>query len=395
MSAGNATTTPYYTSRNIVTLVQGGASYFSALLHLIESATSSVHLQTYIFEADETGRLVGEALQQAAARGIKIYVLLDGYASQRLDAPFIEQLKNNKIQLRWFEPLLRSKTFYFGRRLHHKIVVADGIRALVGGVNISDRSNDLPGQPAWLDWAVQVEGEAADQLYKLCISFWNKSAFRLNSTSLKYTPSPAIKLPEHECLVRVRRNDWVRGKVEISRSYIEMLRRAEKEIIIMSSYFLPGRMFRTVLAKTIRRGVDIKIIIAGRSDVRLAKSAERYWYPWLLKQKIKIYEYEPRILHGKLSVYDEKWVTVGSYNINNISAYASIELNLDILNPGFGQQTTAELKRIIKEDCTEITAEQFERKNNALAKMWYWFSYEFYRAVVFLFTFYFRQRKHE
>ena len=174
-----------------------------------------------------------------------------------------------------------------------------------------------------------------------------------------------------------------------------MLRRAEKEIIIMSSYFLPGRLFRSALIKTIRRGVEIKIIIAGRSDVKLAKAAERYWYPWLLKQGIRIFEYEPRILHGKLSLYDEKWVTVGSYNINNISAYASIELNVDVLNPAFGAQTAQELKRIIAEECVEITAEQFERKTNVFAKMSYWLSYEFYRAVVFLFTFYFRQRRNE
>lgn len=395
MSAGKSSTTPFYTARNKALLVQGGKTYFSTLLDLIENAASSIHFQTYIYEADETGKLVGEALQKAAARGVQIYLLLDGYASQRLDTRFIEELKKTGIQVRWFEPLLRSKTFYFGRRLHHKVVVADGYLALVGGVNISNRYNDRPGEPAWLDWAVQVQGEAVHQLHRMCISTWNKAAFRIGFRNLKFDPLPASKLPATECLVRVRRNDWVNGKVEISRSYIEMLRRAEQEIIIMSSYFLPGRLFRTVLAKTIRRGVTIHIIIAGRSDVKLAKAAERYWYPWLLKQNIRIYEYEPKILHGKLSVYDEKWVTVGSYNINNISAYASIELNLDILDSEFGKKTTAELKRIMREECTEITSEHFERKTHVPARIWYWFSYEFYRAIVFLFTFYFRQRRHE
>ncbi len=395
MSAGTPTTTPYYTSRNTAELVQGGSSFFSQLLRLIGAATDTIHFQTYIYEADETGLQVGEALEQAAIRGVKVYLLLDGYASQSLDTGFIERLKKSGVHLRWFEPLLRSKTFYFGRRLHHKIVVADGYRALVSGINISNRYNDRPGEPAWLDWAVLLEGEAAIQLNRLCISLWNKAAFRLGSNRLPFLSTHTSKLPQQECLVRVRRNDWVKGKVEISRSYIEMLRRAEKEIIIMSSYFLPGRLFRSALIKTIRRGVEIKIIIAGRSDVKLAKAAERYWYPWLLKQGIRIFEYEPRILHGKLSLYDEKWVTVGSYNINNISAYASIELNVDVLNPAFGAQTTQELKRIIADECVEITAEQFERKTNVFAKMSYWFSYEFYRAIVFLFTFYFRQRRNE
>ncbi|HMP88147.1 MAG TPA: phospholipase D-like domain-containing protein, partial [Lacibacter sp.] len=253
---------------------------------------------------------------------------------------------------------------------------------------------DLPDAPAWLDWALDVRGEAALQLDHLCFKLWNKSSLRRSRPIAPVVQSQQVEdVPE--CLVRVRRNDWVNRRVDISRSYLEMLRRAEKEIIIMSSYFLPGRLFRTALQRTIRRGVDIKIIIAGTSDIKIAKAAERYWYPWLLKQGIRIYEYEPRVLHGKLSVYDEKWVTVGSYNINNISAYASIELNLDVLNNAFGSSTREKLIKIIRENCTEITPERFARRRNLFTQFIDWFSYEFYRAIVFLFTFYFRQRKKE
>ncbi|HMO33722.1 MAG TPA: phospholipase D-like domain-containing protein [Lacibacter sp.] len=394
MSAVRPTLASVYTPRNQVQLVEGGRSYFDRLLELIGQAQHTLHFQTYIFDADETGLEVATALEAAASRGVAVFLLLDGYASQSLPVTFITKLKAVGIRHRWFEPLLRGKSYYFGRRLHHKVVVADARMALVGGINISNRYNDLPDAPAWLDWALDVRGEAALQLDHLCFKLWNKSSLRRSRPIAPVVQSQQVEdVPE--CLVRVRRNDWVNRRVDISRSYLEMLRRAEKEIIIMSSYFLPGRLFRTALQRTIRRGVDIKIIIAGTSDIKIAKAAERYWYPWLLKQGIRIYEYEPRVLHGKLSVYDEKWVTVGSYNINNISAYASIELNLDVLNNAFGSSTREKLIKIIRENCTEITPERFARRRNLFTQFIDWFSYEFYRAIVFLFTFYFRQRKKE
>lgn len=387
-------TTSVYTEKNRVSLIRGGTPYFTTLCDLIDQAKVSLHLQTYIYDSDETGNLIGDHLCMAAERGVKVYVLLDGYASQNLSEAFKNKLRKSGVKLRWFQPIFKAKSFYFGRRLHHKVVVADGSRALVGGINISNRYNDLPEQPAWLDWAVEVYGESAEQLDRLCVGFWNKAIFQ-PAKKAAFTALRKEITPEATCLVRVRRNDWVNGKVEISRSYLEMMKRAEKEIIILCSYFLPGSMIRNALSKAVRKGLKITVIIASDSDVSLTKAAEKYWYPWLLRHNIKIYEYQPGVLHGKLAVFDSKWVTIGSYNINNISAYASVELNLDIQNDEFGNKTVSILDNIIDKDCIEITPDRFKRTSNLLMRGWYWMSYEIYRLILFLFTFYFRQRKRE
>jgi cardiolipin synthase len=338
--------------------------------------------------------MIGDRLCLAAERGLKVYVLVDGYASQHLSEAFKHKLEKSGVKLRLFQPVFKAKSYYFGRRLHHKVAVADGSRALVGGINISNRYNDLPGQPAWLDWAIEVVGESAEQLDRLCVSFWNRSVFPSARRAI-FTPFRKEIIPETECLVRVRRNDWVNRKVEISRSYLELIKRAEKDIIILCSYFLPGSMIRSALSKAVRKGLKITVIIASDSDVSLTKAAERYWYPWLLRHNIRIYEYQPGVLHGKLAVFDSKWVTIGSYNINNISAYASVELNLDIQNKEFGAKTVSTLKEIMEKDCIEITPAQFERTSNWFMRGWFWMSYEIYRMILFLFTFYFRQRKRE
>jgi len=392
MSAGKQlSVSSAYSSHNKVKLVRGGRDYFLLLLELIENARHSIHLQTYIYEHDETGKLVADALMKAAKRGVKVYMLLDGYASQDLDKEFIQQLKSSGIQFRWFEPVFRSPYFYFGRRLHHKLVVTDALHSLVGGVNISNRYNDMPGEKAWLDWALYSEGEVSAELFNLCVDFWNKSGWGKKKNQL-LNEDAAVKVNSAECLVRVRRNDWVRGKNQISRSYFEMFKKAQSHITIMSSYFLPGRPFRKSMANAVKRGVSIKVIAAGPSDVATAKHAERYLYRWMFKNNIELYEYQPNILHGKLSTYDSKFVTVGSYNVNNISAYASVELNLDVQDSSFAKQVEETLNTIIAADCKRITEKEFELHNTFLKRVWQRICYDAVRLIFYLFTFYFKQR---
>lgn len=379
-----------YTHRNRVALVHGGSEYFDAVIQLIRHATTQIHLQTYIYDEDETGKMVADELIAAALRGVQVYVIVDGYASSNLSDAFIQHLEFSGIHFRYFEPVLRSRHFYVGRRLHHKIIVADGRESLVGGINISDKYNDLPDDPAWLDWAMWAEGEVSYDLFKVCAAFWCRSR---KATRAMIEAHPAPIFPDTwNCAVKVRRNDWVRRKNQISRSYIEMFNRAEQHIIIMSSYFLPGRVIRRNIAKARSRGVKISLILAGSSDVMIAKYAERFIYRWLLRLGVEIFEYPKAVLHAKLSTYDRIWVTVGSYNVNDISAYASIELNLDVMDDAFAIQADGWLQRIIEEDCDVITSEQLQNYNT-LTRFLQWWSYEIYRALFFLFTFYFRQEK--
>ncbi|HMQ00193.1 MAG TPA: phospholipase D-like domain-containing protein, partial [Cyclobacteriaceae bacterium] len=166
------------TSHNNVKLLRAGNEFFGKLLDLIEQAKHIIYFQIYIFEDDETGKQVADALMKAARRGVKIYMLVDGYASQSLPAEFIKNLQRSGIKFRKFEPIFRSKSYYFGRRLHHKVMVFDSCSALVGGINISNNYSDEFDKPAWLDWAVSVKGEAAAQLEEVCRIKAEKAGYR-------------------------------------------------------------------------------------------------------------------------------------------------------------------------------------------------------------------------
>ncbi len=393
MSAGQRKTIFHdFTANNRVRLVRGGKEYFDLLLQLINQAKETIHLQTYIYDDDETGTKVAEALKAAVQRKVEVYLIADGYASQVMSQKFIDELRAAGVHFRFFETIFRSKYFYFGRRLHHKVMVVDTRYALVGGLNISNRYNDMPGHPAWLDFALYAEGEIARQLCVLCWKTWKGFPARMGITPCEQKKLQFDFTPEEKAMVRMRRNDWVRRKNQISKSYIEMLRTAKSEVTILCSYFLPARFIRKNIQQAINRGVKIKVVLAGLSDVMVAKYAERYIYDWMLRNKIKIYEYQGTVLHGKLAVCDNEWITIGSYNVNNISAYASIELNLDVYNPSFAAKVDESLEGIIKNNCVEITEERLAKITNVFKRFIRWSSYEIIKAIFYLFTFYFRHK---
>jgi cardiolipin synthase A/B len=376
-------------TRNKVQLVRGGHDYFQTLEKMIKEARQSIHMQTYIFEDDETGRFVGDALIAAAKRNVQTYLLVDGFASQNLSQNFIKNLLASGVHFRHFEPLFKSRNFYFGRRLHSKVLVTDARSALVGGVNITNRYNDMPDQPAWLDFALFVQGPAATEAHEVCTSVWTgrKKRRAIAKTDLLKDEFQG----DAGSLVRLRRNDWVNNRLQISNSYLEMFRTSASHITILSSYALPGNIFRKNLEKAIKRGVKVRMIISGTSDVLLVKMAEKYWYDWLLRNKIEIFEYTRKVLHGKLAICDSEWMTIGSYNVNDLSAYVSIELNYDVRDPVFVAEVEKTLQKIVDNDCIRISSE-INRDAHLLKRFGRWTAYILIRIALSMFTFYYRKQ---
>lgn len=382
-----------YSKQNNISLVKGGTEYFNLLERLINNAQHSVLLQTYIFDDDTTGTRIGDALMGAANRGVAVYFMTDGYASQNISRAYIHKMEQAGVHFRYFEQLFRSRYFYIGRRLHHKVIVVDCKYSLVGGINISDRYNDFPGSPAWLDTALYIEGEASVNLFNLCRTLWGNK--------IEKTLQPPLDIKEFlnslsktgYCSVRILRNDWLKRKSEIWKTYFHLFNNADENITIMCSYFLPGKRLRNALSKAVARGVKVRVILAGISDITVAKWAERYLYDWMFRSGIEVYEYQPTVLHAKLAMVDNHWVTVGSYNINNISAYASIELNAEVRNKSFAVMVAQQLDNIISNDCICIFAENFKLTLSIFKRIQHYLSYRFINVLLGLFTFYFKQEE--
>ena len=358
-------------TNNRITLVNSGRPFFDLLLQLIKEAKYVLHLQFYIFDLDTTGMLVFEELKQAVKRGVSVFVVVDAYASEQITPEKSSLFRANGIYIKRFSPLKNKHGYGIGRRLHHKIVWVDGHTALVGGINIADKYSGYNGETPWLDFAVKVEGPLCYDVKKTCDEIIHKKLLKQVYRKLpKAVFSGDLPHPS-----RIRKNDWFRSRIEISRSYRQAFRHAKKSITVVASYFLPGNRVRRLIKNASERGVHVTVILVGNSDVPFIKSAMTYLYDWMLRNNVSIYEWNNSILHGKIAVADGWWTTIGSYNLNALSDYGSLELNVEIHNKQFATDTEKVLQYYLETGCNQVKREQHAKAKNWLIQLGRWFSY--------------------
>lgn len=350
-------------------LVKSGEEYFKVLAEIIQKAEKVIHLQTYIFEEDETGLLIANLLKEASQRGIKVYVLVDAFGS-KLSEYFIQNLKDVDISIRLFSPIYFFK-FQIGRRLHQKIVVVDERYALLGGINIANKYAGYATH-AWLDYAILIENKVLiKECLRICLEFWNKKYNHLTK-----------RLLLNETQNQIVQHDFVRRKRDIGKSYEKAIQMAQKEIVIVASYFLPNKKILSLLKKASKRNVTIKIMVSKYSDMMIFKKATEYLYKELCQNNIQIFEYLPSVVHAKVMIVDAKWCTIGSFNLNAISEYGSVELNANIAEPLFVKQVHKEISHVLQNECSLVN------KNNIQLKINWWAKFN-YVLVRFLIRFFF------
>lgn len=361
------------------TLLRSGHAYFDELLKSIQEAKENIHLQVYIFELDTIGKTILDALVSAASRGVRVYIVVDAYASPLFTPELVAQLKHKRVFVKRFSPL-HFRAFKIGRRLHHKIALFDEQSALIGGINIADKYHGTPALLPWLDLAVRVEGPVCADILSICVQFWPKrmrgkrKAKRVESTRAE------------QGAARIIQNDWRRRHIEISSSYNALIRNAKQELWVMASYFLPGFTKRRLLINAARRGVKVTLITGGHSDVLFMKPAIRYLYESLLKEGIRIFEWNKSVLHAKVAVADGFISSVGSHNLNALSDYGSVEANVELLDAAFAKETTNFFRTVIDEGCNEILLSDLHRTSYWWIRVYRWISYRIIRlSLIFLF----------
>lgn len=369
-----------------IELIRSGEQYFELLIKLIRDSRQIIHLQTYIFDDDRTGQVVLQELCLAAKRGVQIYLLLDAFGSPNFKKSLQRVTASAGIHFRFFAPLFSTENIFAGRRLHHKILCVDGYKAVIGGINIADKYHGGATAVPWLDFALYSEARDNFFLQQLCEDFYFK---RLQSRP------QIIQVPTSEPVgsLSYRRNDWIRGHNEIHKSYREKLSTAEEEITIIASYFLPGRKFRKLLKAAVQRKVKVRLIIAGKSDTQTVRYAENYLYDYYLRNKIEIYEWRNSVMHGKAMLVDKSWCTIGSYNLNFLSHFASIELNGETMDPSLIHDFKKEVNEIIGTTSFHVNAYNYKVNTNLLIRLTRWLSYNTFRIFRTIFAGFTKRRK--
>lgn len=294
-----------------------GDALYDAMLSAIDAAKSQVWLATYIFSADDVGRLFVAALTARARAGVEVRLTIDAMGSLFTFPNDLEQeLLSQGVEVRRYLPWDWHRPFHYNRRDHRKLLVVDGEQAFLGGFNIHRQSSyRAVGAKRWRDTHIRTTGKLAVQAMELFDAFWNGD--------LNWSPPP--EMTHHSELIP---NYSRHCRQRLHCIYRDILNDARRYLYITTPYFVPDRRLQKGLIEAAKRGVDVRVLVPRKSDIPLVQWAARAAYANLLAHGVRVYEYLPRMLHAKTVVFDDVYTTIGSANMDYRSFFLNYEINL-------------------------------------------------------------------
>ncbi len=368
---------PVYTGGNEVRLLRGGDELFPALRDRIDRARRSVWMAFYMLAPPGQAGQVLQALMRAARRGVHVHMVVDGLGSRDAPDALWDDLRLSGIQLELYRPIRR----WWGlldagqwRRMHAKLCVVDQNVAYVGGINLIDDRFDLAhgwSEHPRLDYAVEVQGPSVTPVlhtiralwtrarvgrdWRDDLAHWGRGPHKL-SVLRKLWQHARLKLPPSD-QGRIRSGllshqpmraafvlrDNLRQRRTIERAALSTIEQARQRIDIVTPYFYPRRAIRLALRRAAARGVQVRLLLQGKVDYRIAGIAARVLYAELQRDGVQIHEYQAAFLHAKVLVVDDDWATVGSSNLDPLSLVLNLEANLIVRDRGFVQTLSSNL----------------------------------------------------
>jgi cardiolipin synthase len=344
---------------NHVTILKNGVQIFPSMLSAIKAAKRTINLEFYIYWDGEIGRLFAEALAERARAGVQVKVILDAVGSSQMSGGLIEFMARNGIDLEWYHPLRWYTISRVNHRTHRKLLIVDGEIGFSGGVGIADTwLGDADSKDHWRETVIRVEGPVVTQMQFAFMDNWVKSRGEL-LTGLSYFPQVP---PRGNHVTQVIKSSPSEGSSTVKLLYIISIVSATRSIYINNAYFLPDPDTTRALEGAVRRGVDVRVIVPGElSDVPIARQASRLHYEFLLRRGLRIFEYQPTMMHAKTMVVDGIWTTIGSSNFDDRSFRLNDEVNVNVYDEAIASQ----IEQMFLEDASraiEITPRKWLRR---------------------------------
>jgi cardiolipin synthase len=343
-----------------VTLLDNGDAFYPAMLEAIRNAKDTVNFEVYIFEPDEIGLQFLEAFKDRARAGVEVRLLLDGFGCIKLTKPYRDDLRQAGVKVERFRPLGLRNLVRFYRRTHRRAIVIDGRIGFTGGAAVSKKwKGNVRNKHEWRDSMTRVTGPMVSGIQTAFTSNWVYCCGEVLAGSrffppLERGPGPcglSVVSSPSDALQPIRLLFWV--------SFIN----AQRRLWICNSYFIPDHRLRTAVTERAQKGVDVRVLVPGNNtDAIPVQSAGRSYYQELLEAGVRIFEYQPAMMHAKTTVVDGAWSIVGSANLDERSMELNEENVLGIADKDFAESiergVTADFAR-----SREILLEEWRKRS--------------------------------
>lgn len=345
---------------NRVFLFPNGGDFFPVLLQAFRSAVGRICAEFYIIKDDETGNAFADALIEARRRGVDVLLIYDYIGCIDTPSTYFNRLEAAGVRCLPFNKPAFSKLYWLDVRDHRKLVVVDDKTAFLGSLNVGDEYAGYGDSlNRWRDVGISVQGPAVAELLKLFLHTWETEGGDLSLLDQE-GPLPAEDSGDAEVMIISGSPHHIRPRIHSA--FRMAMAGASESIRIITPYFIPGpRVVRSLLRAALR-GVKVQIILPSISDVPIVKKASRAYLTPLLKAGAEVYEREGTVLHAKVMLIDNCWVTLGSANLDYRSLFRNFELNVIVDGREFG----AQVDRMFTGDLAKsrrITIQEHEKRS--------------------------------
>jgi cardiolipin synthase A/B len=339
-----------------VTTYTYGDDLYDDMLAAIDGAQRQILFETYIWKGDEVGQRFKSALESAAARGVEVYCIYDGFANLVVPPRFKRFPPGMKV-LRYPVYAAGWRPFDLRRygRDHRKILVVDETVGFVGGYNVGTAY-----ATEWRDTHVRITGPGVWDLKRAFADFWNLNRRRVFGPSER--PLLLETASTWEPTIRFHRNVPRLWMFPIRSMYLEAITRASRNIWLTTAYFLPDPDFAEALTAAARRGVDVRLLIPAKSNHVVSDWISRGYFSQLLEAGVRVLRYRDAMVHAKTATIDGTWSTVGTANIDRLSLTGNYEINVEIIDPALAE-ALERIFRIDESHSLELTRAEWEARD--------------------------------
>ena len=324
--------------------------FFVRMLEAIDRADQYVLLEMYLVTSSLIATRFLEAMVRARLRGVRVCALLDGFGALGLTRADRRRLLGAGVELRFYNPLGLGKGFANLLRDHRKLLLLDGVLAYVGGAGLTQEFAPQAGRGPWRELMVEIRGPVVRDWQHAFARSWGRCGTPLGLAD----PPPCLPDP-HGAPGRLSLSEARQHSV-LANGVLRCIDQATRRVWIMSAYFVPSRRFRKALRRAARRGVDVRLLLPGpRTDHPWVRHAARRFYAKLLRSGVRIFEYQPSMLHAKMILCDD-WVSVGSSNLDRWSFRWNLEANQEIASAAVAERAAD----LFAKDC--VLSRQISRR---------------------------------